>query len=193
MDELIGVDSPSADSASRTRPSSTSPSPRRTLSPLVRDFVKTMEKHRSDVLQPGERFVGGLGTVPPGATRYSANPGGAIGAMAAFVKAAQEGGSTWVTVTETGLYLGLTDRRLLVFGQSGIKGDPTDLRGEAPLTDVTLRTEDSKAGPLGKARLYLFTLTDGRHLAVECNISWIARKLADRFDAAWASATANRA
>ena len=155
----------------------------------MRDFVKTLEKERSDVLQPGERFVGGLGTVPPGATRYSANPGGALGAVAAFVKAAREGGSTWVTVTELGLYLGLTDRRLLVFGQSGLRGNPTDLLGETPLHEVTLQTEDSKAGPLGRARLYLFTLTDGRHLAVECNTSWIAKKLADRFDAAWAEAT----
>jgi hypothetical protein len=155
----------------------------------MRDFVKTLEQERSDVLQPGERFVGGLGTVPPGATRYSANPGGALGAIAAFVTAAKHGGSTWVTVTELGLYLGITDRRLLVFGQSGLRGKPTELLGESPLADVSLQTEDSKAGPLGKARLYLFTLADGRHLAVEANISWIARKIADRFDAAWTSAT----
>lgn len=155
----------------------------------MRDYVKTLVKERSDVLQPGERFVGGLGMVPPGATRYSANPFGAMGAIAAFMKAAQEGASTWVTVTETGLYLGITDRRLLAFGQSGLRGLPTELLAEAPLADVTLQTEDSKAGPLGRARLYVFTVGAGEHLAVEFNTSWIGRKFADRFSQAWTEAT----
>jgi hypothetical protein len=149
------------------------------------DLVTRMQKRAADALEPGESYVAALRVVPPGATSKSANPFGAFGAVGAFASAAAEARSdetTWVEVPIKGLILGLTDRRLLIFGQS-LMGIPTELVASAPRSSVHVEIEAGKAGPLGKTRTYRISTNDGNHVAVEANTSGPAAKRADAFEA----------
>ncbi len=153
------------------------------------DLTKRMQKRAAHVLEPGEHYVGALSVGPPGATAYSANPGGATGAVGAFARAAEDAAAdpgVWLDVPMEGFILGLTNRRLLIFDQSFL-GLPQELLVEAPRANIHLEIDHTEAGPFGRARTYHLRTDQGQYVSVEANTSGPAATRADRFEAAWAA------
>ncbi len=116
------------------------------------DFGKKIAKHCGDDLESGETVIAGTFVQPPGAIRQQVAYG-AIGGVVGMVvgekmakKRAEENPSEGI---ETGdgagididippgkAVLGITDRRLLVFGHSAMSGRPKGLNASIPLDQV---------------------------------------------------------
>jgi hypothetical protein len=115
------------------------------------NLTKRMQKRAAHVLEPGEHYIGALSVGPPGATAYSANPGGAVGAVGAFARATEEAAAdpgVWLDVPMEGFILGLTNRRLPIFDQSFL-GMPQELLVEVPQPSSPSRSTTRRPGPSG--------------------------------------------
>jgi hypothetical protein len=106
-------------------------------------------------LEPGERLVEGVLLQPSGTTGQMVAKG--VGGMIGKAVASKLGGGTATElVTDSGIaatmpttkttVLGLTDRRLLVFGHGSLSGKPKDLELAIPTDDlVSVDVEKQKA------------------------------------------------
>lgn len=117
------------------------------------DFAKKIRKSCSDDLEEGETVIAGTFVQPPGAIRRQVAfgaIGGAVGAVVGDKIAEKRANEN--PVAEEGIVvdippgkavLGITDRRLLVFGHSTMSGKPKGLNAAFPLdqvADITVET-----------------------------------------------------
>lgn len=119
------------------------------------DYLKKVTKQRSDVLLPGETYLGATYALPGG--RFGRMVGfgvaGVAGAVVAETKARQRAdehgdalgaGIASRVPQNTDLVLAVTDRRLLFFSFKRMKGDPGDLVAEYGLGEVVSIGEERK-------------------------------------------------
>jgi hypothetical protein len=129
-------------------------------------YADKIQAKAGETLQPGERVLAAIRTMPRGTT-MGMGIGGAVGAVVADRQAKkgqaeQTEGSTaagWPAVRSA---VGLTDRRLLIYDYT-LMGKPKDLVGEFQLDQVASVEVDK--GVTNKVR---FAFTDGSASQVEC-------------------------
>lgn len=116
------------------------------------DFGKKITKSCKDDLEAGETVLAGTFVQQPGAIRRQVAFGAIGGAVGAVVGEAMankrvsettpEGEGMMVDIPKGKAVLGVTDRRLLVFGHSAMSGKPKGLNAAFPLDQVSSITED---------------------------------------------------
>lgn len=131
------------------------------------DFAKKIRKSCAEHLEPGEEVIAGVFGQPPGAIRRQMATG--IGGLAGALIADKTAKGTTVERPDEGIVvdipegkavLGLTDRRLLVFGHSAMTGKPKGLNAAVPLGHIESVTLDQ-----GKfAGRLVVTFVDGTHI-----------------------------
>ena len=129
-------------------------------------YVNKLQGKAGEVMEPGERLLAAIRTMPRGTT-MGIGIGGAVGAVVADRQAkkaqSQQGegsaAASWPSVRSA---VGLTDRRLLIFDYT-FAGKPKDLIGEFPLDQIA--SVDIDKGVTNKVR---FSFTDGSASQVEC-------------------------
>jgi hypothetical protein len=129
-------------------------------------YADKLQGKAAEVMEPGERLLGAIRTMPRGTT-MGIGIGGAVGAVVADrqakkAQAQQAEGSAakeWPAVRSA---VGLTDRRLLIFDYT-FTGKPKDLIGQFPLDKIA--SLDIEKGLTNKVR---FTFTDGSAAQLEC-------------------------
>ena len=129
-------------------------------------YADKLQGKASEVMEPGERMVAAIRTMPRG-TVMGAGIGGVVGAAVAGQQAKKaqarqtEGSpaSEWPAVRSA---VGLTDRRLLIFDYT-MMGKPKDLIGQFSLSDVA--SLDLEKGVTNRVR---FNFNDGSAAQVEC-------------------------
>jgi Bacterial PH domain len=129
-------------------------------------YTDKLQPKAAEVMQPGERLLGAIRTMPRGTT-MGIGIGGAIGAVVADrqakkANARQEEGSNAAAWPPKRSAVGLTDKRLLIFDYTAM-GKPKSLIGEFPLDDVASLTVDK--GLTNKVSL---AFTDGSAVQLEC-------------------------
>ncbi|MEQ8841207.1 MAG: hypothetical protein RIB98_09505 [Acidimicrobiales bacterium] len=117
------------------------------------DFGKKITKSCGDDLEPGETVLAGTFVQPAGAIRRQVAYGAIGGVIGAVVsQKAGEKRANETPTAEEGIVidippgkavLGLTDRRLLVFGHSAMTGRPKGLNAAIPLDQVAGVTHES--------------------------------------------------
>ncbi|MCB0975197.1 MAG: hypothetical protein KDB86_11660 [Actinobacteria bacterium] len=130
------------------------------------DFTKKIHKHCKDDLEPGEQVVASTFGQPPGAIRQQVARGfgGAVGVLASNALASNRdsdddnpGDGIMLNIPAGKAVLGLSDRRLLVFGHSSLSGRPKGLNASIPLDQIT-----SLDAEMGKATgTLVITFVDG--------------------------------
>ncbi|MEZ5348612.1 MAG: hypothetical protein R2714_05385 [Microthrixaceae bacterium] len=132
------------------------------------DFVKKINKHCADDLEPGEEVLASTFGQPPGAIRRQVAwgaIGGAVGALTGDALANQRikdsdqrtGEGITVEIPAGKAVLGLSSQRLLVFGHSAMSGRPKGLNASIPLEQI--QSIDVDQGKL--AGKMLITFIDG--------------------------------
>lgn len=132
------------------------------------DFVKKINKHCADDLEPGEEVLASTFGQPPGAIRRQVAwgaIGGAVGALTGDALANQRikdsdqrtGEGITVEIPAGKAVLGLSSQRLLVFGHSAMSGRPKGLNASIPLEQI--QSIDVDQGKL--AGKMLITFVDG--------------------------------
>ncbi|MCB1012877.1 MAG: hypothetical protein KDB15_14520 [Microthrixaceae bacterium] len=132
------------------------------------DFVKKINKHCADDLEPGEEVLASTFGQPPGAIRRQVAwgaIGGAVGALTGDALANQRikdseqrtGEGITVEIPAGKAVLGLSTQRLLVFGHSAMSGRPKGLNASIPLEQI--QSIDVDQGKL--AGKMLITFVDG--------------------------------
>ena len=132
------------------------------------DFVKKINKHCADDLEPGEEVLASTFGQPPGAIRRQVAwgaIGGAVGALTGYALANQRikdseqrtGEGITVEIPAGKAVLGLSAQRLLVFGHSAMSGRPKGLNASIPLEQI--QSIDVDQGKL--AGKMLITFVDG--------------------------------
>ncbi|MQA99299.1 MAG: hypothetical protein GEU78_03255 [Actinobacteria bacterium] len=129
-------------------------------------YADKLQPKAGEVLEPGERLLGAIRTMPRGST-MSMGIGGAVGAVvgdrqAKKGSAQQTEGSiaaSWPMVRSA---VGLTDRRLLIYDFT-FMGKPKDLVGEFSLDQVA--SLDVDKGVVNKVS---FGFNDGSVVQAEC-------------------------
>lgn len=132
------------------------------------DFVKKINKHCADDLEPGEEVLASTFGQPPGAIRRQVAwgaIGGAVGALTGDALANQRikdseqrtGEGITVEIPAGKAVLGLSAQRLLVFGHSAMSGRPKGLNASIPLEQI--QSIDVDQGKL--AGKMLITFVDG--------------------------------
>ena len=132
------------------------------------DFVKKINKHCADDLEPGEEVLASTFGQPPGAIRRQVAwgaIGGAVGALTGDALANQRikdseqrtGEGITVEIPAGKAVLGLSTQRLLVFGHSAMSGRPKGLNASIPLEQI--QSIDVDQGKL--AGKMLITFIDG--------------------------------
>ncbi len=114
-------------------------------------WTKKIGKAAQGELEPGERIIEGVFLQPAGTTGRSVARG--VGGVVGQALASKVGGGTATelvtdagvaaTMPEAATVLGLTDRRLLVFGHSSLSGRPKGLKLTLPTADL-VRVEVDK-------------------------------------------------
>lgn len=145
-------------------------------------YADKMQGKAAEVMEPGERLLAAVRTMPRGTT-MGIGIGGAVGAVVADrqAKKAQAGQSEgsaakdWPPVRAA---VGLTDRRLLIFNYT-FMGKPNELVGQFPLDQIASLDVDK-----GLTNKLSFNFTDGSAAQVECAK---LEKVGD-FESAFASA-----
>jgi hypothetical protein len=133
---------------------------------VVSGYADKLQGKAAEVMEPGERLLGAIRTMPRGTT-MGVGIGGAVGAVVADrqakkAHAQQDEGSTAANWPPVRSAVGLTDRRLLIFNYTAM-GKPKDLVGQFPLDQVA--SLDVDKGLTNKVR---FNFTDGSAAQVEC-------------------------
>lgn len=129
-------------------------------------YADKIQDKAGDLLEPGERVLAAIRTMPRGTT-MGIGIGGAVGAVVADrqakkAQARQTEGSAaadWPAVKSA---VGLTDHRLLIFDYT-MMGKPKDLIGEVSLEQVA--SLDLEKGVTNRVR---FNFNDGSAAQVEC-------------------------
>jgi hypothetical protein len=109
----------------------------------VPDFLKKVTKDKSGALGPGEEYVGAMFAQAAGTVTKTVayGLGGVVGGLAAESVQMRRQGEAGAAGTASGfppgnVVMAVTGQRFLVFGHSALKGSPTDLLAEYPLSDV---------------------------------------------------------
>lgn len=129
-------------------------------------YADKLQAKAGDVMQPGERVLAAIRTMPRGTT-MGMGIGGLVGAAVAGHQAKkgaaeQSEGSAAAAWPAVRSAVGLTDRRLLIYNFTAM-GKPKDLIGEFPLDQ--LASLDVDKGMTNKVR---FAFNDGSAAQVEC-------------------------
>ena len=130
------------------------------------DYGEKIQAKAQGVLESDERVVAAIRTSPVGATA-AAGVGGLVGGLVAARQAKKGGGeqppgsaaASWPPVR---CAIGLTDRRLLIYGFTAL-GQPRDVLAEFPLDQLASIEIDK--GFMNKVR---FSFVDGSAARVEC-------------------------
>ncbi|MCP3992300.1 MAG: hypothetical protein GY724_24735 [Actinomycetia bacterium] len=118
------------------------------------DFGKKITKNCKNDLEPGETVLAGTFVQPPGAIRRQmafGAIGGAVGAVVGEAMAGKREQGSEANPTEGIVVdipagkavLGITDRRLLVFGHSAMSGKQKGLNAAFPLDQVASIAHDA--------------------------------------------------
>jgi hypothetical protein len=129
-------------------------------------YADKLQGKASEVLEPGERLISAIRTMPRGTT-MGLGIGGALGAVVADRQAKKthadktEGSAAaaWPVARSA---VGLTDRRLLIYDYT-VMGKPKDLIGQFPLAQI-----DSMSVDKGVTNKVSFKFTDGSASQLEC-------------------------
>jgi hypothetical protein len=129
-------------------------------------YADKVQAKAGEILEPGERVVAAIRTMPRGTT-LGMGIGGAVGAVVAERQAKKgraeqtEGSAAagWPSVRSA---VGLTDRRLLIYDYT-LMGKPKNLVGQFPLDQIASVEVDK--GVTNKVR---FAFNDGSASQVEC-------------------------
>lgn len=129
-------------------------------------YADKLQGKASEVMEPGERLVSAIRTMPSGTT-MSIGIGGAVGAavsdrQAKKAQANQTEGSISANWPAARCAIGLTDRRLLMFDYT-MMGKPKDLIAQFPLDSVA--SLDLAKGVTNKIN---FNFNDGSAAQIEC-------------------------
>jgi hypothetical protein len=129
-------------------------------------YADKLQGKAAEVLEPGERLLFAIRTMPRGTT-MGIGIGGALGAVVADRQAKKAHGkqtegsaaAEWPPVRAA---VGLTNRRFLIFDYT-MMGKPKDLVGQFPLEQIA--SLDLDKGVTNKIR---FNFNDGSGAQVEC-------------------------
>ena len=129
-------------------------------------YADKLQPKAGEVMEPGERLVAAIRTMPRGSV-VGMGVGGAVGAVMAdrqakkadSTKSEGSAAADWPSVRSA---VGLTDRRLLIFDYT-LMGKPKDLIGQFSLDQVA--SLDLDRGVTNKVR---FNFNDGSAAQVEC-------------------------
>jgi hypothetical protein len=151
----------------------------------VGSYADKLQDKASAILEPGERVIAAIRTMPRGTT-MGIGIGGAVGAVVADrqakkAQANQAEGSAaadWPAVRSA---VGLTDRRLIIFDYT-FTGKPNNLIGQFPLDRIASLDVDK-----GLTNKVSFNFDDGSAARVECAK---LEKVGD-FESAFTSAKSN--
>jgi hypothetical protein len=120
------------------------------------DFLKKVVKDKSGELRADEQYLGAAYAQPAGAFGRSVGfaAGGLLGGAVAArsqkkreeeLDGAHESGIA-ASFPNGNVVMAVTGQRLLVFGHGALKGKPTDLRAEYPLSDVHRMALEKRRG-----------------------------------------------
>ena len=129
-------------------------------------YADKLQGKAGEVMEPGERLVAAIRTMPRGTT-MGMGIGGALGAVVADRQAKKahatqnEGSAAAAWPTERSA-VGLTDRRLLIYDYT-FMGKPNNLIGQFPLDQIA-----SLAVDIGVTNKVSFTFNDGSAAQLEC-------------------------
>jgi hypothetical protein len=108
------------------------------------NWTKKISKAAGDDLEPGERVISGVFLQRSGTMGQSVAMG--VGGLVGKAVASKLGGGTATalvtdagiaaTMPDTATVLGLTGRRVLVYGHAALSGKPKDLKLSIPVSDV---------------------------------------------------------
>jgi hypothetical protein len=132
----------------------------------VGGYADKLQGKAGEVMEPGERLLSAIRTMPRGTT-MSIGIGGALGAVVSDRQAKKAQGrqtegsaaAEWPAVRSA---VGLTDRRLLIFDYT-FMGKPNNLVGQFPLDQIASLEVDK--GVTNKVR---FSFNDGSAAQLEC-------------------------
>ncbi|MDQ3955627.1 MAG: hypothetical protein M3285_08770 [Actinomycetota bacterium] len=129
-------------------------------------YVDKLQPKAGEVMEPSERLLAAIRTMPRGSTVGTAI-GGAVGAVvtdkqAKKAQAQQTERSVAATWPAMRAALGLTDQRLLMFDYT-LMGKPKSLVGQIPLDQV--QSLNIEKGVVNKLH---FGFTDGSAVQIEC-------------------------
>ncbi len=159
------------------------------------DYTPKLSKAATDALEPGETLLAGVRGMSAGSTARivggaaGAVGGGAVGLVIAdrLTGAKREAGEeaeaeAGLSELPSQLALGLTDRRLLVFGRGGLTGKPKDLVAFIPRDAVASITGEDSGSKLKPDRLTV-QLTDGKTVDFEVVKNDDYRRVVEAFGA----------
>jgi hypothetical protein len=146
------------------------------------DYVKYLMKPSQGLLDPDETLLGGAPCLPRGAIgkRALGSVFGVAGNAVAGAAAASGYGDSLPPLPSV-IALGVSSKRLLVFGMGGFRGRPRDLLYSTLLSQVVgIAISQGRSVGIKKTQLDI-TLQDGSQLALEVAIehSKHARKVAE--------------
>lgn len=120
-------------------------------------------------LQPGEEFLAGIHVHAPDHDRANRDAmlGVAVGSLLAYRDQQHEQRDAAIAVGGAGAYVGVTDRRILVFG-TAVGLHPKDLLGAVDRAGISLDSSVSRVGLVKQAR---FHLLDGERTVVDAACS----------------------
>ena len=109
------------------------------------NWTKKLNKVAATDLEPGERVIAGVFLQRAGTTGQAVAIG--VGGLVGKAIASKVGGNTITELVtdrgiaanmpETATVLGLTKRRVLVYGHASLSGKPKELKMSIPVSDVT--------------------------------------------------------
>lgn len=156
------------------------------------DVITKLNNKVADVLEEGERFLGGQPLTIKGRNAFSAWVDGVAVDEVLPNYVAQHGGTDALKVADdtipSAFLAAVTDRRVLLFSRS-LTGSPKELVESHDLVATTLDVVDT--GDRARSRIFVFGGPSGQVFAGECGINGKALRAADAFVEAWLRAESN--
>jgi hypothetical protein len=118
--------------------------------------LAALESHGAGALEPGETFLAGIRVEVPSYERVSRDAmyGVALGSVLSYRDQKREQHSSTIPISGAGAFVGVTERRVLVFA-SGVGLHPTELLGAVDRAGLTLDSATYRAGLVKQAHVRL--------------------------------------
>ena len=131
--------------------------------------LAALRQHCDSSLEPGEEFLAGIHVHAPEHERANRDVmlGVAVGSLIAFRDQLHEQRAAVIPLGGAGAYVGVTDRRILVFG-TAVGLHPKELLGAVDRDGISLDSSVSRIGLVKQAR---FRLLDGERTVVDAACS----------------------